>query len=124
MTKGSSALFQVLRHTGGSEPTKGMSRKVSSDGTAPSSPPAPWRATKATSGRSVRRVSTRFSSASRASTLWPLASRASTTCLPLASEKRRSKEEPPMMTATVGLSMAHIPFLGVSGSAPALRKAR
>src|SRR5436190_19731082 len=57
-------------------------------------------ATKATSGRSVRKRSTRSASASIEITSWPSRSSASSTRAPDRSETWRSSERPPLRTAT------------------------
>src|SRR3954452_17835046 len=82
------------------DPVYGMSRISSSSWGVPSSPLGPWRAMKATSGRSSLSERTSPASASMGITSWPSDTSASSTRAPERSETCRSSELPPFSTAT------------------------
>src|SRR5215212_1918386 len=80
-------------------PVYGMPRVSRSACTVPSSPPGPWRQTKAASGEISISVPVVGSSMSSGWTSWPRRSRACWTRRPVTKETSRSIECPPRRTA-------------------------
>src|SRR4051794_9953565 len=93
-------LSQQRAQAAGPDPVYGIPSGSSSSWTVPSSPASPWSATNATSGRASRRRGVRSAPTSMATTSWPRRSSASSTREPEFSETERSKERPPLSTAT------------------------
>src|SRR3569623_692756 len=86
--------------------------------TQPSSPGAPWRALKTTSGAAATSRWATSRPMSMRVTRWPRLSSASATPPPLISDTSRSAAQPPIRTATCSLSTLTHPYallIGVVG---------